>query len=225
MEVIEKIIALVPLRGGSQSIPRKNIKELAGRPLCEWAIRSALDSSVFPEVWVSTDDEEIASVVDKFGVRVHWRDPATATRNASSESAMLDFAKAYPDFDIMALIQATSPLTRPEDFRNALAAFEREKADSLVTVTRQHRFLWSSDGRALNYDPAQRPRRQDWSGELIENGAFYFTRRQLLLDKECRLGGKIVTHLMSAPTFYEIDEPEDWIILETLARRYGYIPQ
>ncbi|MDK2972711.1 MAG: hypothetical protein PWP23_2466 [Candidatus Sumerlaeota bacterium] len=221
-----KFIALIPLRGGSMSIPRKNIRPLAGRPLCDWVIRAAMDSGVFAQVWVSTDDDEIAAVAARCGALVHRRAPETATATASSESALLDFAKACDwDFDVLALVQATSPLTRPEDFRAAAALFEERGADSLVTTARQHRFRWQSDGTPLNYDPVARPRRQDWSGELVENGAFYFTHRQLLRDTGCRLGGVVAVHEMAPVTAFEIDEPDDWYMLESLARRHGHVPE
>lgn len=220
-----KFTALIPLRGGSQSIPRKNIRPLAGRPLCDWVIRAALDSGVFAEVWASTDDEEIAAVAARCGARVHRRAPETATATAPSEAALLDFAKARDwDFDVLALAQATSPLTTPQDFRRAAALLRERGADSLVTAARQHRFRWQGDGTPLNYDPQARPRRQDWAGELVENGAFYLTRRELLRDTGCRLGGVVAVHEMPAVSAFEIDEPDDWFILEALARRHGHVP-
>lgn len=221
----EKIIALVPLRGGSKSIPRKNIKPLAGRPLCDWAIRSACDSGVFDEVWVSSDDEEILEYARRAGVQAHRRSEASATDQASSESVMQDFADAHPEFDVICLIQATSPLTLPEHFQQAVALFKREQADALVTVSRKHVFIWSEDGNAVNYDPVQRPRRQDWAGELFENGAFYLTRKETFESEQCRLGGKIAVYEMPAHCAVEIDETEDWIIMETMVRRFGYRPR
>lgn len=221
----DRMIALIPLRGGSRSIPRKNVKLLAGRPLCVWSIRAALDSGVFDQVWVSTDDQGIADIAGKAGARVHRRNPDTATASASSESAMIEFAQARDwDFDGLALVQATSPTTLPEHFREAKTQFDREQADTLVTVTRQHRFLWSPEGKALNYDPQTRPMRQNWDGMLVENGAFYFTKKEILKEKECRLGGKISVFQMPAYTAFEVDEPEDWPILEDFAKRYGYTP-
>ncbi len=222
-----RFVALIPLRAGSTSIPGKNIRPLAGRALCDWAIRAALDSGVFDSVWVSTDNDDIDQIARRAGAEVHRRTPETATETASSESAMLDFAAAHTEFDVLALVQATSPLTRPEDFAQARAQFLAEEADSLVTVTRQMRFRWSASadgGEALNYDPAARPRRQDWEGELVENGAFYFTRKALLEGEKCRLGGKVCVFEMPAHTSFEVDEPEDWTILEALARRHGYTP-
>lgn len=222
----ETVVALIPLRGGSRSIPRKNIRGLAGRPLCDWAIRSALDSGVFSAVWVSTDDEEIAGAAAKSGARVHWRAPQTATDKASSETALVEFLSVHPEVQVLALVQATSPLTHPEHFQEAWKRFLAERADSLVTVTREHRFRWSGEGKPLNYDPAERPRRQDWKGELVENGAFYFTRRALLESpRPCRLGGKTVVYEMPSWTAFEADQEEDWIILESLVRRYGHSPK
>merc|ERR1712146_46500 len=115
----------------------------------------------------------MGAAAEKSGAKVYRRDPATATSTASSESAMVDFAKAHPDYDVICLIQATSPLVMPEHFKEAIEMFKTKQADSLVTAVRAHRFLWQVDketglGSAKNYDPTARPRRQDWDGELIE---------------------------------------------------------
>lgn len=216
--------AIIPLRAGSQSLPRKNIRPLAGRPLCDWVIQSCIACDIFDGVWVSTDDDEIAEIARRSGALVHQRAPETATATASSESALIDFANSHPSFDSIALVQATSPLTRPEHLMEAWRLFQSQRADSLVTVARQHKFRWEGDGRAVNYNPARRPRRQDWDGELVENGAFYFTRKETLFGSGCRLGGKVVVYEMPAYTAYEIDEPADWLILERLASRYGFHP-
>merc|ERR1711862_478175 len=101
----------------------KNIKDLGGRPLLDWCVKAALERGVFAEVYVSTDHDEIAKVSEQSGALVHRRAVETATSTASSESAMVDFAKAHPDFDILCLIQATSPLVMPKDFQEALALF------------------------------------------------------------------------------------------------------
>merc|ERR1712014_373171 len=94
---------------------------------------------------------------------------------------LMEFVEAKPDYDVLCLIQATSPLVTPEHFKEAFALFDGQSGDSLVTAVRAHRFLWSvdKDGQATakNYDPLKRPRRQDWDGELIENGAFYLTAK------------------------------------------------
>mmetsp|Transcript_34504 Transcript_34504/g.77976 ORF Transcript_34504/g.77976 Transcript_34504/m.77976 type:complete len:239 (-) Transcript_34504:72-788(-) len=226
---VKRVVAVIPARGGSVSIPLKNIKELDGRPLIDWCIRAALDSKCFAEVYVSTDHDGIAEVAKKSGALVHWRAAETATSTASTESAMVDFAKAHPDFDILCLIQATSPLTTPTHFQEAVAQFERVGADSLVTAVRAHRFIWRVDpatGQAFakNYDPEKRPRRQDWDGELIENGAFYLTDKALFDRLSCRLGGKMVLYEMPEHTLTELDSMIDWEIMKGLCHEHGYKP-
>jgi len=204
----QKVVALIPARGGSQGIPRKNVISTAGRPLVAWCIESAIKSLVFDEVWVSTDDEEIAAVAQNYGALVHRRDVSTATSEASTESAMLDFLYHHTA-DIICLIQGTSPLTLPEHFSSALEKFRAQQADSLVTVTRRHMFLWSEDGCALNYEPSQRPRRQDWEGLLVENGAFYFTKVDVFKSTISRLGGTTIVYELPASHSADIDDVQD----------------
>ncbi len=214
-------VAYMPLRGGSKSIPGKNLRPLGGRPLFAWALGEALDSGCFDAVWVGTDSAEIrASVLETFPgqVEVFDRAAVTCTDEASTESALLEFMAAEP-FDVLCTIQATAPLTRVEDFRAARRLFSERDADSLLTATREKRFYWNDRAEPLNYDPARRPRRQDFSGTLMENGAFYFTRRELLEQGGCRLGGRICIHEMAAECATELDEPGDWVVVERLLGR------
>lgn len=211
-------VAYMPLRGGSKSIPGKNIRPLAGRPLFSWALGAAVDSGCFDAIHAGTDSDEIAHAVRHCcgdGVQVFRRAAATCTDEASTESALLEFA-AVTAFDVLCLIQATSPLTRPEDFRAARQRFEEQQADSLLTATRVKRFYWTLDGRPLNYDPLHRPRRQQFAGSLMENGAFYLTSRAVLESTRNRLGGRMTIHEMASESATEIDEPEDWAVVERL---------
>lgn len=228
-EALPRIVAVIPARGGSVSIPKKNIKMLAGRPLIDWVIKPALHSGIFAEVWCSTDDDEIAKVAEESGARVHRRAAETATNTASTESALVDFVEAHPEYDVLCLIQATSPLLTPDDFKKGWATMASTGADSLVTAVRAHRFLWSVDpatglASAKNYEPLQRPRRQDWNGELIENGAFYMTKRAIMEEHKCRLGGKMCLHEMEEHTLTELDSLVDWQIVSHMVDSYGYWP-
>ena len=231
-----KPAALILARGGSKSIPRKNIKTLGGHPLIAWTITSALKSKVFgDEVWVSTDDDEIETIAKKYNAKVHRRDPSTATDTASSESAMIEFAKAYPSFDVISLIQATSPFTKPEQLSESWALFSAnwEHFDSLVTITESVRFRWSfnSDTKqslAQNYDPLRRPRRQEITQpEFIETGSFYFTKRHLLLQEiGCRIQpNRCMGYPLPHYATTEIDEPLDWQVCEVIAAdsRHSYV--
>ncbi|CAK9039868.1 unnamed protein product [Durusdinium trenchii] len=153
---------------------------------------------------------------------------------AALDSGCFDEVYVSTDHDGIAevagkcLIQATSPLTTPYHFREAIALFKRHQADSLVTAVRSNRFRWRIDpdgaAHAENYLPAKRPRRQDWDGELIENGAFYLTKKDVLEKDNCRLGGKIALYEMPEHTFVELDSPVDWSIMECLCKEHGYTP-
>jgi len=211
------IVALIPLRGGSVSIPNKNIKTICGKPLCFWAIDAAFKANKIHEVYVSTDSQEIATITKDYfpELRIIDRPSELATNNASTESVMLHFMNRV-DFDILVTIQATSPLISPFDIDAAIGTFKEKNFDSMLTAVRCKRFFWSDNNTPLNYDPSTRPRRQDFNGTLMENGAFYLTKRSILLSHSCRLGGLVGIHEMSELTSVEIDEPDDWDRVEKI---------
>ena len=218
-------VAYIPVRGGSKSIPMKNIKMIADNPLVWWVVSAACSCEYIDKVYVSTDSEEIRKVVVGFNlpkVEVVGRSPESATDTASTESAMLEFAFDH-DFTNIALIQATSPLLCADDLSKGFSLLENNEADSVLSVVRQHRFIWNenADGGAepVNYDYKNRPRRQDFEGFIVENGAFYITSREALLGTRSRISGKIKTVMMSPESYFEIDEPEDWQIVETMLQR------
>ena len=217
-----KYVALVPLRGGSKGIPGKNIMSIAGKPLCAWVIEAAAAASALEGVLVATDSTEIAETVQRLclpKVRVVGRGVETATDTASTESVMLEVA-THGEFSNLVLLQATSPLTTSNDIDRAIEHFERTDADSLLSVAPQKRFLWSidTDDRAvpLNYDPARRPRRQDFSGHYVENGAIYICRRAGLLESRSRLFGRTAAFVMDDVTLHELDDPSDALIIAAL---------
>lgn len=216
----QKIVALIPLRGGSKSIPRKNIKSISGKPLAYWVLKAATSSPHIDEVWVSTEDARIKKVVLGLGlnVKVVDRPPELAGDHSSTESVMLHFAENV-SFDVLVTLQATSPLTTASDISNAITHLQKGSHDSLVTGVREKRFLWHPEGKPLNYDPKQRPLRQKWEGVFSENGAFYITKRSILEKEKCRLGGKIAVFEMYPDTALEIDEPEDWKQVAKLLRK------
>ena len=219
-----KILAFIPARGGSKSIRNKNIKLLYKKPLIYWVIEAALGCKEIDEVYVSTDSSEIADKVNSFDndrLHVITRSRETATDEATTESAMLEFAKHY-EFDTIILIQATSPLLQSKDLEDALISMKNSKADSLLSVVRQKRFLWAlKDGYAkpVNYDYLLRPRRQDFKGYCVENGAFYITSKDLFLETKCRISGNILMYEMLENAYYELDEPDDWIVVEEFLKK------
>lgn len=219
----EKIVAYIPLRGGSKSIRLKNIKELFGKPLVYWTLLAASDCEWIDEIYVATDNDEIHNTVISLGinkVNVITRSAENASDQASTESAMLEFATAFM-FDHIVLIQATSPLTKVHDLESAIEIYVNSPCDSLVTVVRQKRFIWEEQGEygtPQNYNPLKRPLRQEWNGFYVENGAFYVTSREALMKSECRISGNIKLFEMKEETYFELDEKSDWIITEQLKR-------
>ncbi|OXS55869.1 acylneuraminate cytidylyltransferase [Cohnella sp. CIP 111063] len=221
MEKTLKTVAFIPVRGGSKSIPLKNIKDFCGRPLVYWSIVAATKCTEIDEVFVATDDIRIKETVLSFGfsnVNVIERSAESAHDQAPSETVLLEFANRIKAERIV-FIQATSPLLEAEDLTEALRKLDDVQADSLVSVVRQKRFIWQEhEGEASpqNYNPLSRPRRQDWEGYLVENGAFYITSRDQLLSSKCRVSGKIALYEMSEDTYLELDELTDWAIIEKI---------
>ncbi len=218
-------VALIPVRGGSKSIPFKNIKEFNGKPLVYWTVKAAQDCPEIEKVYVSTDSKTIQTTVENFGlkkVQVIERSPETATDTASTEAVMSEFAQNY-DFENMLLIQATSPLLTGTDLERGIELFKQPNVDSVFSAVRQKRFCWNSDqdgyAQPVNYNPQNRPRRQEFDGYLVENGAFYIISKSLFLESQCRLAGKIKALEMTEDTYYEIDEPSDWSVLEELIKK------
>lgn len=220
-----KIIAFIPLRSGGKSIPLKNIKEIAGKPLAYWVIEAALDCSLINKVIVSTDSDLIRSKIEEIKnkkLKVIGRSKETATDTASTESAMLEFAKSNTDFEYILLIQATSPLLETIHLKEGIKKYFKNKYDSLLSVVNQKRFIWKEKNniaKPINYNPLKRLRRQDFNGFLVENGAFYITSREKLLKTKCRISGKIGVYEMPEETYFELDEPSDWLIIEELLKR------
>ncbi len=220
-----KTIAFIPVRGGSKSIPLKNIKDFCGKPLVYWNIAALQNASKVDEIIVATDSEEIKKVVIDFNfdkVKIYNRSAENATDTASTESVLLEYINRVnlASDNLFILVQATSPLTESKHFEEALNIFSKEKYDSMLTCVRSFRFFWNEDGTSRNYDYRNRPRRQNFKGELMENGAFYINTVENIIKDKNRLSGKIGIYEMPEYTATEIDEPDDWAILENLMQKY-----
>lgn len=220
-----KNIAFMPLREGSKSIPLKNIKVLAGKPLCYWSL-FALQNSVVDKIYIATDSRQIKDTISSFNfskIELYDRSARNAQDNSTTEEVMLEFLdnmKIKPDINFM-LVQATSPFTKTNHFDQALAQYLESDCDSLLSATLTKRFFWKKDGIALNYDYKNRPLRQYFEGYYMENGAFYINSVANILKYKNRLCGKISIYEMPEYTSFEIDEEIDWIIAEKLLTVYN----
>ena len=197
-------VAFIPVRGGSKSISLKNIKILCGKPLIYWTLKAACDCKYIDKVYIATDSDKIRETVEAIinGSDVEGfskaividRSAESALDTASTEVAMLEFANNYV-FDNIVLIQATSPLLASNDLNRGFEVFDGENTDSVLSVVLQKRFQWGKDNLGFvhptNYDVFNRPRRQEFNGYYVENGAFYITSKINLLNSQNRISGNI----------------------------------
>ncbi|MEM6325525.1 MAG: acylneuraminate cytidylyltransferase [Bacteroidota bacterium] len=218
------MLAIIPARGGSKGIPRKNVLPFAGRPLLAHSIRHASQSTSVTRVVVSTDDTEIAAVADAEGAEVVWRPEDISGDTASSESALLHALDTLREMngyepDLVVFLQATSPVRRPDDVQLAIETLIAEEADSLLSVSLVHGFVWrmEADGpRSLSYDHRNRPRRQDAPVDVVENGSIYVFKPDVLRREGNRLGGRVAVYRQDPLDSFQIDEPGDFSLLEAL---------
>lgn len=218
-------IAFIPARCGSKAIRFKNIKEFCGKPLIYWNLLALENSKNVDEIYVATDCTEISEVVESFGflkVKLYMRDKENAQDSSSTEAVMLEFLskQKFKNEDLFMLVQATSPITQSEDFDGGIKKLIEGKKSSLLSVVRDKRFFWSSDGKPINYDYKNRPRRQDFDGYLLENGAFYINRVSNILRDKNRLSADIDFYEMQDYNSIEIDEKVDWKIAEEYMREH-----
>ena len=222
-------IAFIPVRGGSKSIPLKNIKELNGKPLVYWTAASAQNSECIDKIIIATDSDEIKKVVKSFNfskLEVYDREPQNAQDTSSTESVMVEYIKksSLGDNDKFILIQATSPLLKSNHIDEMYEKLLNSDADSIFSGVREKQFHWIETPQGvepINYDHKNRPRRQDYNGIIAENGACYINSVKNILENNCRISGKIITYEMPPETAYEIDEPSDWLIIENIMKE-GY---
>ena len=222
----EKRIVFIPARGGSKSIPLKNIKLFCGKPLIHWIIEAADQSDKIDKIVVSTDNEEIKGKALEYSsakLKMFARSPASATDEASTEMALIEYLDADQTLagnDIIILAQLTSPWTLSRHFDEALKIFEENNYDSMLSVIATHAFQWNAQGAPLNYDYLNRPRRQNMERVFQENGAFYINSVDNIRKNNNRLSGRIGLYPMHKYSGLELDENEDWLLAENMMKIY-----
>lgn len=210
-------VCVIPVRGGSKGIPRKNLLPIAGKPLVVWTIEQALAVPGL-RVIVSTEDPEIAAVSRDAGAEVIDR-PAELAQDTTASEPVIEHAIATltergerPD-GVM-FLQATSPVRLPGTLARALAEFETSGADSMLSVIPETPFLWNlAHPATADYDYTSRPRRQDIAPESLkyrENGSIYVTRTEIYETLHNRLGGHIELFVLDEVEAIDIDTPADF---------------
>ena len=222
------VLAIIPARGGSKRLPRKNIRNLAGKPLIAWTIQAGLNSKYIDELIVSTDDMEIYNISQQYGVKLPYVRPAElASDNASSfavvEHAMLYYRdKIRKTFDYVLLLQPTSPLRDYADINRALELLKKENADAIISVCEmEHSPLWAntlpSDLSMANFlkDEVKEKRSQDLEKYYHLNGAIYICHTQRLLQEKTFFVKKnIFAYIMPKEKSIDIDTEWDMKLCE-----------
>ncbi len=223
-----KCLAIIPARGGSKRIPRKNILLLEEKPLIVYSIEHARKSKLVSRIIVTTDDDEIADISIKHGVEVIKRPIKIADDTATSEDALihtLNYLEEKEEYrpDIVVFLQCTSPLRNDDDIDNAIKMFLEQKADSLFSAVRFDKYIWRVMNNVvspINYDYNKRWREQDFPPQYQENGSIYILKPELLKKHKNRLSGKIVIYEMDDMTFIQIDSHKDIELFKYISKKF-----
>ena len=215
---MKPIVAIVPARGGSVELPHKNLRLCAGKPLTDWTLEAAQQATSLDAVILSSDDPEIRALGDKYPkVISREREAALSTSTTSTEAVLASILDETTAWEIGVLLQPTSPIRTAQQIDEAVLLLQSAGVDSVVSVVRNHSFLWEiRSGYATPlYDPLYRPRRQEMS-LFRENGSIYVFTRESWERCHNRIGGRTVLYAMPPECGYEVDDETDLFIAEKL---------
>jgi CMP-N-acetylneuraminic acid synthetase len=231
-----KVLGIIPARGGSKGVPRKNIKMLCGKPLVAYTIESALCARKLARTVLSTEDQEIAEVGMSYGIDVPFLRPREFSEDSSPTLPVIQHVLEMLDregehFDAVCLLQPTSPLRRSVDIDNCILLLERNGADSVVSVLpvppehNPYWVYWKSEGGRMSLamgDDEPIPRRQDLPAAFHREGSVYVTRTHVVTAYGSLYGEHVLGYEMLPEFSSNIDTPEDWLEVEArLAARGG----
>ena len=203
-----KIVTVIPARGGSKGIVKKNIIKIKGKPLLYYSVNASLNSKV-NETYVCTDDNEIRDEALSLGSKVLMR-PAYLADDVIMPDPTLVFFASKIKFDILVFIQPTSPLIKKEYINQGVDMIKTGNYDSVFTVTEEHWLpRWNDRIEPIEWEIDNRPRRQDMPINFIENGMMYITKRQTLLKTKLRYGGNMGFIKIPLKQSFQLDSNED----------------
>lgn len=231
--MLERVLGIIPARGGSKGVPRKNLRVVAGESLIVRAVRTAQESERLTHLVTSTDDDEIASAARAAGSRVRRRPDDLATDASLVVLTALDAlvaaeAELGVTFDAVALVQPTAPLRRGGDLDAMVALLDADDdadcAISVCEVNAVHPAQMYRPGPGASIEPfwpeLEAVRRQDLPPLYHRNGAFYVTRRSTLVDEQRIMGAKPLAYVMPSEWLANIDDERDLLIADALAERW-----
>lgn len=215
-----KAVAIIPARGGSKRIPRKNIKDFHGKPLIAYSIQTALESKLFDKVIVTTDDEEIAEIAKKYGAEVPFIRPKELSDDFSGTADVIEHALKWlkdngETFDYVCTIYATAPLLQAKYLIEGYNALKNSSAVNAFSATSmpfpiQRTFKINGDGRCEMFTPEHyKTRSQDLEEAYQDAGQFYWTKTDRQSD-EIMFGKESIPIILPRYLVQDIDTPEDW---------------
>ena len=216
----KKIIAIIPARSGSKGLPDKNIKDLNGKPLIAYSIEAANESKCFDKVLVSTDSEKYAEISKKYGAKVPFLRSAENSNDESGTWGACEEVLNNLDekFDVVVLLQPTSPFRTAQNIKEALDLFFLKNADTVVSVTQiSHPLEWYNhlpdDNSLANFEAEEirTKRRQDLRPCYTMNGAVYIVKRELLKPDLYLCGENSFAYVMDEANSVDIDSESDFL--------------
>lgn len=221
---MKNCLAIIPARGGSKRIPRKNIKPFLGQPIIKYSIDAALESKIFNEVMVSTDDHEIADLAKKYGAKVPFmRSEKNADDYATTRDVLIEVLEEYKqrgfEFEHLCCIYPTAPFVKSEKLKQGFELLTLKKADAVIPVTRFsypiQRAFKIEDGRLTRMWPEyEKARSQDLEPAYHDVGQFYWYKVSSFLNRKNKSAYKTIPMLIPEMEMQDLDNNDDWIIAE-----------
>ncbi|MEL7633407.1 MULTISPECIES: pseudaminic acid cytidylyltransferase [Sporomusa] len=217
-------IAIITARGGSKRIPRKNIKEFCGQPILAYSIQAALESKLFDEVMVSTDDKEIAEVALAYGAKVpFYRSEKTSDDYATTADVLREVLEEYKKigktYEWMCCIYPTAPFVTANKLKDSFEEFQAEGADALAPVIKfsyppQRCFIIRDNNLAYKWPEYIKARSQDLEPFYHDAGQYYFVKTKIFEDKLTLFPEGTIPYLLDEMEVQDIDTIDDWKIAE-----------
>lgn len=223
------ILAVIPARGGSKGVPRKNIRYLAGKPLIAWTIEAAKKSCYIDRVMLSSEDEEIARIAQEWGCEVPFRrPPELATDETPGIAPILHALQMLPSYDYVVVLQPTSPLRDSSDIDTCIERCVLEEASSCISVTEAddspYLMYFVSDGGQMKKvlrNEELPARRQDLPKVFMLNGAVYVVQSKFLESRKTFIGDDTIAFIMPKERSLDIDTEADLVRADYIIQKKG----
>ena len=209
---------LIPARGGSKRIPKKNLVDLNGKPLLYYTINTC--RKITDEIYISTDDDDIKEFVESMNVNVIERPKSLATDESKTEDVVEHFLEEV-DTDLFCVVQPTSPLLKFTDILKGVELMDGDGLfdfDSVISVCKETNYYWDINGKSINFKLGDRKRTQEHEVWFRENGAFYITRKDNFLENKVLQNGSVGFVEMNKIESIDIDDYDDLELVRRMAK-------